>query len=207
MPSLRAVELYEQGVDVIVSAAGSSDFGTFAAAAQYSAGTGAQVWAIGLDNDQRFAVPASLQSMIATSIIKRVDVGAYRLVEYMLDGGEPGAAFRLGVADDISTQGDGLDEQHARRDPLRHRRRHRRCAHSIAVSVTCRTVTRRFGVVARSLHGRATDVPGSCHAHLETRPDVGDPSEALRTNLLVPSAEHHRAPCVLKRAADVARRD
>ena len=108
---LRAGELYEQGADVIVSAAGSSDFGTFAAAAQYSAATDTQVWAIGLDNDQWFAVPANQQSVIATSIIKRVDVGAYRLIEHMLDGGEPGEAFRLRVVDDaydISTQGDGL---------------------------------------------------------------------------------------------------
>ncbi len=108
---IRASELYEQNVDVIVSAAGSSDFGTFAAAAQYSAEAETRVWAIGLDNDQWFAVPVNQRSVILTSIIKRIDIGAFRLIEHMLDGGEPGEAFRLGAADDafdISTQGDGL---------------------------------------------------------------------------------------------------
>jgi basic membrane protein A len=107
----KASELFEQVADVIVSAAGSSDFGTFTAAAQYSAEAEAQVWAVGLDNDQWFAVPANQQSVILTSIIKRVDIGAYRLIEHMLAGEPPGEAFRLGVADDaydISTQGDGL---------------------------------------------------------------------------------------------------
>ncbi len=110
----RATDLYEQGADVIVSAAGSSDFGTFTAAAEYRAETNTQVWAIGLDNDQWFAVPANQQSVILTSIIKRTDIAAFRLVEYILDGGPPGEAFRLGLADDafdISTQGDGLTEE------------------------------------------------------------------------------------------------
>lgn len=109
----RAAELYEQGADVIVSAAGSSDLGTFTAAAEYAADTNTQVWAIGLDIDQWFAVPADQQSVILTSIIKRTDISAFRLVEYILDGGPPGEAFRLGLADgafDISAQGDGLTD-------------------------------------------------------------------------------------------------
>ena len=106
---IRAAELYEQGVDVIVSAAGSSDFGTFTAAAEHTAATGTQVWAIGLDNDQWFAVPPNEQSAILTSIIKRVDVGAFRLIEHMTSGGPNGLVASLSVADDaygVSTQGD-----------------------------------------------------------------------------------------------------
>lgn len=119
----RASELYAEGVDVIVSAAGSSDFGTFAAAAEFSAESGEQVWAIGLDNDQWFAVPPTQQSVIATSIIKRLDIAAFRLIEHMLVGGAPGEAFRFGIADDaygVSTQGDGFTaEMIAALDELR----------------------------------------------------------------------------------------
>ena len=99
----------QQGVDVIVSAAGSSDFGAFTAAAEHTAATGTQVWAIGLDNDQWFAVPPNEQSAILTSIIKRVDVGAFRLIEHMTSGGPNGLVASLSVADDaygVSTQGD-----------------------------------------------------------------------------------------------------
>lgn len=94
---------------MVVSAAGSSDFGTFTAAAEHTAETGTQVWAVGLDNDQWFAVPPNEQSTILTSIIKRVDVAAFRLIEHMISGGPNGLVTSLSVADDaygVSTQGD-----------------------------------------------------------------------------------------------------
>jgi hypothetical protein len=69
------------------------------------------LWAIGVDNDQWFEVKPEEQPHVLTSIVKRGDLAAYRLVEHMLDNRPTGVAFEFGVADggfDYSTQGDGL---------------------------------------------------------------------------------------------------
>ena len=68
-----------------------------------------QVDGVGPSNDQWFAVPPNEQPVILTSIIKRVDVAAFRLIEHMLSGGPTGLALRLSLADDaygVLTQGD-----------------------------------------------------------------------------------------------------
>lgn len=107
----RAAALYERDADVLFAAAGSSGLGMFAAAAELSDVLDRSLWAIGLDNDQWFEAGPEEQPHVLTSIVKRGDLAAFRLMEHMLSGGPTGVAFELGVADDgfkYSTQGDGL---------------------------------------------------------------------------------------------------
>lgn len=112
----RAVALYQRGADVLFAAAGTSGFGMFAAAAEQSEVLDRQLWAIGVDNDQWFEVEPVQQPHVLTSIVKRGDLAAYRLVEHMLDDRPTGVAFDFGVADDgftYSKQGDGLSPEMA----------------------------------------------------------------------------------------------
>lgn len=71
------------------------------------------MWAIGVDNDQWYDVPSDQRPYVLTSIIKRGDVAAQRLVEIMLDDGPSGVVLRLGVEGggfDYSRQGDALSD-------------------------------------------------------------------------------------------------
>jgi basic membrane protein A len=109
--AVRARALYDRGADVVFSAAGYSGFGMFDAVVEASEAAGRHLWAIGVDNDQWYDLPPEQQSHVLTSVIKRGDVAAFRLVGHMLDGGPPGAALRLGLADDgftYSQQGGAL---------------------------------------------------------------------------------------------------
>ncbi len=107
----RATALYERGADVLFAAAGTSGLGMFTAAASQSDVMNRHLWAIGVDNDQWFEVKPQEQPHVLTSIVKRGDLAAFRLVEHMLDDGPTGVAFEFGVAEggfDYSTQSDGL---------------------------------------------------------------------------------------------------
>lgn len=107
----RATALYGRGADVLFSAAGTSGLGMFTAAASQSDVMNRHLWAIGVDNDQWFEVKPEEQRHVLTSIVKRGDLAAFRLVEHMLDKRPTGVAFEFGVADggfNYSTQGDGL---------------------------------------------------------------------------------------------------
>jgi basic membrane lipoprotein Med (substrate-binding protein (PBP1-ABC) superfamily)/DNA-binding SARP family transcriptional activator len=110
----RATELYELGADVVFHAAGFSGLGLFDAVLAQSESTGEHLWAIGVDNDQWFDVTEPQQKHVLTSMIKRGDTAAYRLVERMLSGDNAEAGLEIGLADDgfaFSTQGDGLTDQ------------------------------------------------------------------------------------------------
>ncbi len=107
----RARALYQRGADVLFAAAGTSGHGMFSAAVAESEALGRDLWAIGVDNDQWFEVEPEQQQHVLTSIVKRGDLAAYRLVEHMLNGGPTGVAFRMGLAEGgmaYSTQSDAL---------------------------------------------------------------------------------------------------
>ncbi|MGZ4610747.1 MAG: BMP family lipoprotein [Actinomycetes bacterium] len=77
--------MYDGGADVIYAAAGGSGIGVFQSAK--AKGT----LAIGVDSDQYKTAPADLQSVILTSMIKRVDVAVQVFVKQVADN-----AFKAG---------------------------------------------------------------------------------------------------------------
>jgi len=116
-----ARHLYEQGADIVFHAAGKSGIGLLEAARDMSS-PDRQLWAIGVDTDQFETVDAiagvvdsaSLRRHILTSMLKRVDVGTYTVLDayahgnlhpgpYPLDlaNGAIGIAYSGGFIDDI----------------------------------------------------------------------------------------------------------
>lgn len=99
--------MYQGGADIIYHAAGGSGGGVFTAAK--SAGK----LAIGVDSDQAKTAAADVQSVIMTSMIKKVDVGVYDFIKTVKDG-----AFKSGVKTfdlkaggvDYSTTGGQVDD-------------------------------------------------------------------------------------------------
>ncbi|MEO1058911.1 MAG: BMP family ABC transporter substrate-binding protein [Actinomycetota bacterium] len=117
-----AAAQYEEGADVIYSAAGSSGLGAFEAAVE--AGEPGEVWAIGVDSDQYELVEPDLQPYILTSMLKRVDVATFLAIEQFCAGEiEAGVqVFDLsvdgvgysttgGFVDDIAEELDAFKEQ------------------------------------------------------------------------------------------------
>jgi basic membrane protein A len=104
-----AAQMYADGADVVYHAAGGSGLGVFQAASE--AGAPGEVWAIGVDSDQYQSVDPALQPYILTSMLKRVDVAVYNVIEEEASGTfEPGVkVFDLSV-DGVgySTSGDFL---------------------------------------------------------------------------------------------------
>ena len=115
--------MFERDADVVFAAAGNPRDSVCSRRRPTSPRlTGRHLWAIGVDNDQWFDVGPDQQSHILTSVIKRGDVAAFRLVEHMLAGGPVGEAS--GSASPMtgfgySQQGDGLTpEMVARLDEI-----------------------------------------------------------------------------------------
>jgi basic membrane protein A len=117
-----AASMYEAGADVIYSAAGGSGLGAFEAAAE--AGEPGEVWGIGVDSDQYELVGPDLQPYILTSMLKKVDVAVYDIIERLTTGEFTGGqqVFDLeaggvdysttgGFVDDIATELDAYKEQ------------------------------------------------------------------------------------------------
>ncbi len=117
-----AAAQYEDGADVIYSAAGGSGLGAFQAAAE--AGEPGEVWGIGVDSDQYNLVSADLQPYILTSMLKKVDVATYdtiaafcagefaagtQVFDLSVDG--VGYSTTGGFVDDIADQLDAFKEQ------------------------------------------------------------------------------------------------
>ena len=83
-----AREMYEDGADVIFQAAGGSGIGVFEAATERSR-PGRHLWAIGVDTDQFVTVgslpgvvdPEPWRNHILTSVLKRIDMGIYAVLE------------------------------------------------------------------------------------------------------------------------------
>ncbi|MFZ5965743.1 MAG: BMP family ABC transporter substrate-binding protein [Bacillota bacterium] len=85
-----ASTMYEQGVDVIYHAAGGTGNGVINEA-KNRVENGEEVWVIGVDKDQyEDGKLASGKSVVLTSMMKRVDVAAYNMVEAAQKGEFPG---------------------------------------------------------------------------------------------------------------------
>jgi basic membrane protein A len=106
-----AAAMYEDGADVVYSAAGGSGLGVFQAASE--AGAPGEVWAIGVDSDQYELVDADLKPYILTSMLKKVDVAVYEAIKGFAEGN-----FETGVqvfdvesgGVDYSTSGGFVDD-------------------------------------------------------------------------------------------------
>lgn len=100
---------YDEGVDVIYSAAGGSGQGTIDAAIEAGEGK----WAIGVDSDQYLTASPEAQKVILTSMLKRVDEAVFQTIEAAQNGNLDSipAAFDLSV-DGVgySTEGGYIDE-------------------------------------------------------------------------------------------------
>lgn len=98
--------MYQAGADVVYHAAGGSGGGVFTAA------KAAGKWAIGVDSDQALTAPKDVQSVILTSMIKRVDVGVYTFIKSVHDGSFKGGTTLFDLKADgvgYSTTGGHVD--------------------------------------------------------------------------------------------------
>jgi basic membrane protein A len=78
--------MIDKEIDVIYSVAGGSGAGNFAAATD-AAKAGKKVWTIGVDSDQWQTVSVEEQKNMLTSVVKRIDVAVYNLIETVNSGG------------------------------------------------------------------------------------------------------------------------
>ncbi len=85
-----AATQYSRGADVIYHASGKTGVGVFNAAREAGA------WAIGVDSDQYHEAPCC----VLTSMVKRVDVAVYRVIEQVAKGQFSGGVTELGLDDD-----------------------------------------------------------------------------------------------------------
>jgi basic membrane lipoprotein Med (substrate-binding protein (PBP1-ABC) superfamily)/DNA-binding SARP family transcriptional activator len=91
-----AMQLFDQGVDVIFTAAGRSGEGTMRAASDFSRSTGRHVWAIGVDSDEGFLAESDLKPFVLTSLIKSVDSVMFDTIGAFLDRRlEPEMVYRM----------------------------------------------------------------------------------------------------------------
>ncbi|SNX95762.1 nucleoside-binding protein [Geodermatophilus sabuli] len=111
--------MYDAGADIVYHAAGGSGIGVFQAAAA-SGGR-----AIGVDSDQYQTVDPALQSVVMTSMLKRVDNAVQTFIGEFVDGNVAGGADEVydlesdgvglatsgGFIDDIQSDIDGYRQQ------------------------------------------------------------------------------------------------
>lgn len=96
---VAADKMYQDGADIVYHASGDSGLGVFQAAAA------AKKKAIGVDSDQRQTVKETdLQSVIMTSMLKRVDVGVFEFIKAFQGGAKGGS----NVIYDLKVDGVGL---------------------------------------------------------------------------------------------------
>ena len=95
-----AADMYDNGVDIIFSAAGMVGIGSISEAKE-RATDGEEVWAIGVDSDQyNIGLMDNDKSVILTSAIKRVDIAIYRYIDSILQDTFPsGEIITLTLAD------------------------------------------------------------------------------------------------------------
>lgn len=85
-----ATTMYEDGADIIYHAAGGAGNGMFQAAADFTDDNGSKVWGIGVDSDQFNtigSVDPALQEFVLTSMLKRVDVAVFEVLNAQSSGG------------------------------------------------------------------------------------------------------------------------
>ncbi|MBN6057351.1 BMP family ABC transporter substrate-binding protein [Nonomuraea sp. RK-328] len=96
---VAAEKMYQDGAEIVYHAAGDSGLGVFQAAAA------AKKKAIGVDSDQRQTIKeADLQSVIMTSMLKRVDVGVFEFIKAFQGGAKGGS----NTVYDLKVDGVGL---------------------------------------------------------------------------------------------------
>ena len=113
-----ANSMYKQGIDVIYHAAGATGNGVFTAATELKqADNNANVWVIGVDEDQyeEGAVPGTDLNVTLTSMVKRVDLAVKDLATRTMNGDFPGGeTIRYGLEDEgiaVATTGDHMSEE------------------------------------------------------------------------------------------------
>ena len=84
--------MYDAGADIIYAAAGGAGLGLFDSVKDKNATSSVPLWAIGVDSPQMYLGCADTENPVAptlglTSMLKRVDVAAYNLIEsWVIDG-------------------------------------------------------------------------------------------------------------------------
>jgi basic membrane lipoprotein Med (substrate-binding protein (PBP1-ABC) superfamily)/DNA-binding SARP family transcriptional activator len=81
-----AMNLFQNGADVVFTVAGEAGQGSVRAAADYSQQTGSHVWAIGVDVDEGFLADDAYSPYVLTSMLKNFDVAAYEATRAYVDG-------------------------------------------------------------------------------------------------------------------------
>lgn len=81
-----ASAMYESGADIVYHAAGGSGGGLFEAAKATSEASGSKVWAIGVDSDQYNTADDAVREYILTSMLKRVDVAVFEIINAQAGG-------------------------------------------------------------------------------------------------------------------------
>ena len=102
-----ALGQYAAGADIIYHAAGGSGGGLFEAALESDAR------AIGVDSDQYLTAEPAVQSVIMTSMIKRVDVAVFEAIKSFVEGDLEAGVRTFDLSNDgvgYSTSGDFLSE-------------------------------------------------------------------------------------------------
>ena len=100
--------MYQNGADIVYHAAGGSGGGVFEAASE------ADAFAIGVDSDQYETADPSVQDVIITSMLKRVNVGVYEYLTEVDGGTFPSGEVVYDLAADgvgYSTTGDKLSQE------------------------------------------------------------------------------------------------
>ena len=108
-----ALRMFGEDADVVFHAAGTSGLGLFDAAKEFSNAEGTEVWAIGVDSDQYQTVEESVREHILTSMLKRVDVAVYNIIEAQKNGEFSGGAVNHDLANngvDYATSGGFVDD-------------------------------------------------------------------------------------------------
>ena len=116
--------MYDEGADIVYAAAGLSGSGMFVAAQEYSEANDTKVWGIGVDSDQYLTVDPAQQEYVLTSMLKRVDVAVFRMIEavgndtfvagptlYDMAAGGVDYSLTGGFVDDIADDLDGFKER------------------------------------------------------------------------------------------------
>src|SRR5690606_27309136 len=101
---------YDGGADVIYHASGASGEGLFKSAVK------ADKWAIGVDSNQYLSATPDQQAHILTSMLKRVDVSAYGIIETWVNGEDEAGSnvFDLSNAGvGYATDGDFIEDTDA----------------------------------------------------------------------------------------------
>jgi basic membrane lipoprotein Med (substrate-binding protein (PBP1-ABC) superfamily)/DNA-binding SARP family transcriptional activator len=117
--------MYQNGADVIYTAAGDSGTGVYKAADDLSVGGGPHRWAIGVDTDQFYIGginEAAWQEHILTSMVKRADIPVYETLRDEAQGSFDAGTHEFGLASgalELSYSGGYIEPYRARLEELR----------------------------------------------------------------------------------------